>query len=441
MHMQNGVMAMATSEVVTPPARTSDLRNYIAVTAAYWADTLTDGAVRMLVLFYFFTLGYTPFQVASLFLFYEIFGVFTNLFGGWLAARFGLKATLFMGLAIQLLALSMLALVPEAWLNVPFVMVAQAFGGIAKDLTKMSSKSAVKLIVAEDAPSALFKWVAILTGSKNALKGIGFFVGGFLLSAIGFRSGLAILASLVAIALIGSLLFLRGNLGSSNKKAKFQQIFSQNRAVNMLAAARLFLFGARDVWFVVGLPVFLYSVLGWNFWQVGTFLAIWIIGYGMVQASAPAILQWRMAHGGEPDGRTAMWLAAGLALIPAGIALALSGGLLPQTVVVVGLIGFGVIFALNSAVHSYLILAYTDSDKVAMNVGFYYMANAGGRLIGTVLSGLLYQYGVQQSVHGGLIWCLSAAVGFVVMAALISFALPTQTVPRTRAIQLKAEGD
>jgi MFS family permease len=426
--------------VFANPDKSTDIRNYITVTAAYWADTLTDGAVRMLVLFYFFTLGYTPFQVASLFIFYEVFGVLTNLFGGWLAARSGLKTTLFMGLGIQIIALSMLAIMPDAWLSVPLVMVAQAFGGIAKDLTKMSSKSAVKLIVAEDAPAALFKWVAILTGSKNALKGVGFFVGGLLLSVVGFRTGLIILASVVALALAGALLFLRGNLGTTNKKAKFQQMFSHNPAVNMLAAARLFLFGSRDVWFVVGLPVFLYSVLGWNFWQVGTFLAIWVIGYGFIQASAPHIIQQRLA-GGEPDGRTASWLAAGLALIPAGIALTLLLGIAPQLVVVGGLILFGVIFALNSAVHSYLILAYTDSDKVAMNVGFYYMANAGGRLVGTVLSGLLYQYGVAQSPTGGLIWCLVAAVLFVAIAALLSLALPKNTPLRTRPVQLAVDGD
>jgi MFS family permease len=421
---------MATAEVTAPAKRSGDLRNYILVTGAYWADTLTDGAIRMLVLFYFFERGFTPFQVASLFIFYEVFGIVTNLIGGWLAARLGLKVTLFAGLSTQVIALGMLALVSPLWLTVPYVMVAQALSGIAKDLTKMSSKSAVKLVVPEDAPSTLYKWVAILTGSKNALKGIGFFVGGLLLTLFGFQSSLLILAGLVLTALISTATLMRGNLGTANKKAKFRQMFSKNRAVNMLAAARLFLFGSRDVWFVVGLPVFLYTVVGWNFWQVGGFMAVWIIGYGIVQASAPSVVRRRVeGQGGEPDGKTATWLAFALAVFPAGIALALIGGVDPTIVVVAGLIAFGVVFAMNSAVHSYLILAYTDSDKVAMNVGFYYMANAGGRLTGTVLSGLIYQW-------YGLVGCLWASVAFVLTAGLLSLLLPTNTTPRIRPIKL-----
>jgi MFS family permease len=421
---------MTTAEATAPAKPAGDLRNYVLVTAAYWADTLTDGAIRMLVLFYFFERGYTPFQVASLFIFYEVFGVVTNLVGGWLGARLGLKATLFLGLGTQLVALSMLGLVDPRWLSVPYVMVAQALSGIAKDLTKMSSKSAVKLVVPEDAPSTLYKWVAILTGSKNALKGIGFFLGGLLLTLVGFQSSLLIFAALVLTALVGTALLMRGGLGTANKKAKFRQMFSKNQAVNMLAAARLFLFGARDVWFVVGLPVFLYTVLGWDFWQVGAFMAIWIIGYGIVQASAPGIIRRRgESQGGEPDGTTATWLAFALAAFPAGIALALMAGVDPTVVVVAGLIAFGVIFAMNSAVHSYLILAYTDSDKVAMNVGFYYMANAGGRLAGTVLSGVLYQW-------YGLIGCLWASVAFVLAAGLLSRLLPTNTTTRTQPNRL-----
>jgi len=429
---------MATAEAAAPRRQSGDLRNYILVTAGYWADTLTDGAIRMLVLFAFFQRGYTPFQVASLFIFYEVFGVVTNLVGGWLAARLGLKATLFGGLSTQVLALSMLAFAPEPWLTVPYVMAAQALSGIAKDLTKMSSKSAVKLVVPENAPSTLYKWVAILTGSKNALKGIGFFVGGLLLTAFGFQPSLRILAGVVLTTLVATALLMRGGLGSANKKARFQQMFSNNRAVNMLAAARLFLFGARDVWFVVGLPVFLYTVVGWNFWQVGGFMAIWVIGYGIVQASAPSFVRRRVdrpgrpstsSGRGEPDGKTATWLAFALAVFPTGIALALMANIDPTMVVVAGLIAFGVIFAMNSAVHSYLILAYTDSDKVAMNVGFYYMANAGGRLVGTVLSGLLYQW-------YGLIGCLWASVAFVLAAGLLSLLLPTNTAARTQPIQL-----
>jgi MFS family permease len=423
------------------PAARAGLRNYILVTAAYWSDTVTDGATRMLVLFYFYSLGYTPFAVASLFIFYEVFGILTNLFGGYIGARFGLKTTLFIGLGTQLVALSMLAFAPQGWLVVAYVMVSQALSGIAKDMTKMSSKSAVKLIVPENASATLYRWVSILTGSKNALKGVGFFLGGLLLTLVDFQTALMLLVALVGGTLILAALLMRGGLGQANKKAKFGQMFSRNGAVNKLAAARIFLFGARDVWFVVGLPVFLSSVLGWTFWQSGGFLAVWVIGYGIVQAATPGLLRSRVEEQHEPDGRTATILAFVLAVLPAGIALSLSAGVAPSTVVVAGLILFGAVFALNSAVHSYLILAYTDSDKVAMSVGFYYMANASGRLAGTVLSGALYQWGLQSGPSNGLIACLWASTAFVLVAGLLSLLLPRHIGPRSKPIKLDDLGE
>jgi MFS family permease len=399
--------------------RPGDLRNYALVTGAYWADTIADGAIRMLVLFYFYDLGYSPLAVASLFLFYEAFGIATNLVGGFLAARLGLKATLVMGLGTQIVAVGMLAVAPGAWLVVPYVMAAQALSGIAKDLTKMSSKSAVRLVVPEGSPGALYRWVAILTGSKNALKGVGFFVGGVLLTVVGFQTAMAILAALVGTALVVVLAMMRGDLDTPSAEAKFRHVFSNSRAVNVLAAARVFLFASRDVWFVVGLPVYLRTALGWTFWEVGTFLAIWVIGYGIVQASAPRLLR---RHAPDPDGGTATWLAFVLAAFPAAIAIALAADVDPTLAIVGGLIAFGAIFALNSAVHSYLILAYAQDHKVAMDVGFYYMANAFGRLAGTVLSGALYQW-------QGLQACLWASVAFVLAAALLSRLLPRTPAP------------
>jgi MFS family permease len=414
---------------VTDPAlttRSGDIRNYALVTGAYWADTVADGALRILVLFYFYDRGYSPFEVASLFLFYEVFGIVTNLVGGWLAARFGLKATLLMGLGTQLGAIGMLLFAPSAWLVVPYVMASQALSGIAKDLTKMSSKSAVKLVAPTDAPDALFRWVAVLTGSKNALKGVGFFVGGMLLTVVGFKPALAVLLVLVLTALIVVVALMRGELGRPDAAAKFSHIFSNDRAVNVLAAARVFLFASRDVWFVVGLPVFLRTELGWSFWEAGAFLAVWVIGYGAVQAATPGFARKR-ADGtrAEPDGRVAAWLAFVLAACPAGMALALERGVDPTLVVFAGLAAFGVVFALNSTVHSYLILAYAENARVAMSVGFYYMANAGGRLIGTILSGLLYQW-------NGLTACLWASVAFVLAAGLLSLLLPASSAVRAR---------
>lgn len=411
-----------------------DLRNYVLVTAAYWADTLADGASRILVLFFFYNLGYTPFELATIFAFYELFGIFTNLVGGWLAARFGLKFTLFGGLGVQIVALSMLALAPESWLVVPYVMASQALSGIAKDLTKMSSKSAVKLVVNDGDEGALFRWVSILTGSKNALKGVGFFLGGVLLTLVGFQTAMLILAGVVLTALIATATLMHGGLGTVNAKAKFRHMFSQNRAVNVLAAARIFLFASRDVWFVVGLPVFLRTVLGWSFWEVGGFLAIWVIGYGAVQASAPKFVRRRAAEGhGEPDGRTAALIAFVLAFFPAAIAIALSADVDETFAIVFGLAAFGVIFAFNSAVHSYLILSYSHGDKVAMNVGFYYTANAAGRLIGTLLSGLLYQW-------QGLTACLWASVIFVIAAGLLSLMLPNQRAGAASGASFSSDG-
>ena len=395
----------------------ADRRQYALVTAAYWMFTLTDGALRMLVLLHFHSLGYSTIAVASLFLFYEVFGVVTNLVGGWVGARVGLNRTLYGGLALQVVALGMMV-VPSSWLVVPYVMVAQALSGIAKDLTKMSSKSTIKLLVTEDAASTLFKWVAILTGSKNALKGIGFFLGSVLLTTVGFRGSFALMAGSMALVLIVALWLLTSDLGQTTAKPKWTQLFAKTPAINLLSGARCLLFGARDVWFVVGLPVFLSVHLGWTFWQVGGYLAGWVIGYGVIQSFAPQLLRrW----GRNPDGRTAVILAGMLALVMGLVALALGTTLDPTSIVVGGLLLFGIIFALNSAVHSYLILAYTDRAHVAMNVGFYYMANASGRLLGTILSGILYQ-------TGGLAACLWAAAIFSGLAALCSLWLPQGTV-------------
>ncbi|MEA2079122.1 MAG: organoarsenical effux MFS transporter ArsJ [Pseudomonadota bacterium] len=391
------------------------LRNYLVVTAGYWAFTITDGAIRMLVVLYFHKLGYSPLQIAFLFLFYEFFGVVTNLVGGWVGSRIGLNLTMHIGMGMQVLALGMLT-VPDVWLTVPYVMFAQALSGIAKDLNKMSAKASVKLMVPTEADAKLFKWVAVLTGSKNSLKGAGFFIGAFLLAVTGFRNALFILSGGLFLVLIAAVILLPRELGKSKARIKFTQIFSKTREINWLSAARFFLFGSRDVWFVVGLPVFLSSVLGWSHTQVGGFLALWVIGYGIVQASAPRLLK-NTHHAQGPDGATARFWVFVLALFPAGIALALMQGWDPTLSIVIGLAAFGIVFAINSAVHSYLILAYSDRDKVAMNVGFYYMANAGGRLVGTLLSGWVYQ-------EWGLTGCLWWSVVFVVVAGLLSLPLP-----------------
>ncbi len=392
----------------------SGLRHYLTVTGGYWAFTVTDGAIRMLVVLYFDRLGYSPFEIAMLFLFYEFFGIVTNLVGGWLGARVGLNRCMHIGMILQIGALMMLT-VPDAWLSVAYVMTAQAISGIAKDLNKMSAKAGVKLFLPERGEAKLFRWIAMLTGSKNALKGAGFFVGALLLAWLGFRGALFALTGMLVIALLITWVLLPADLGRTKDSAKFTQMFSKNPAVNRLSAARFFLFGARDVWFVVGLPVFLYNQLGWSFMQVGGFLALWVVGYGIVQAVVPALL--RRGASAPPDGRTvAMW-AGILCLLPAAMAAMLHGGIDPEPVLMAGLTAFGIVFAINSAVHSFLIVSWSDRDKVSMNVGFYYMANAGGRLAGTVLSGAIYQ-------GAGITGCLWWSAAFVLAAALISLFLP-----------------
>ena len=408
----------------------SALQQYAIVTANYWAFTLTDGALRMLVVFHFHELGYSTLEIAFLFLFYEFFGILTNLYGGWLGARFGLRLTLWCGTLMQVAALLMLIPVADTWpkwWSVAYVMAAQAISGIAKDLNKMSAKSAIKTVVPETPEDhtrgerQLFQWVAILTGSKNALKGVGFFLGGLLLTTIGFNAAMAVMAAGLFTAFLLTLV-LPGEIGRMKQKPGFTALFSKSQGINVLSLARFFLFGARDVWFVVALPVFLQAALGWRFWEVGGFMGLWVIGYGIVQGAAPAL---RRAWGqSAPPGVAAVqfWSAL-LTAIPALIAIALWRQVgQPGVAVVVGLMVFGVVFAMNSSIHSYMVLAYTDAESVSLNVGFYYMANAAGRLLGTVLSGALF-------LVGGLPVCLGASAVLVALAALVSSRLPPPRLP------------
>ncbi len=393
------------------------LRNYVLVTVAYWTFTLTDGALRMLVLLHFHTLGYSPFQLALLFVLYEVLGAVTNLFGGMVAARGGLKDTLLGGLVLQIGALFMLSGLSGSWsvaFQVSWVLVAQGLSGVAKDLTKLSAKSAIKLVLPEGDHGSLFKWVALLTGSKNALKGVGFFLGGALLAGLGFESSLWALAGLLGAVVALTGLALPATLGRPESKPGFARLFSKRRAVNVLSGARLFLFCSRDVWFVVALPVFLSEELGWSFTEVGGYLAAWVMGYGAIQSLAPRISR----HGpNRNDARTARQWSAALAISPLLMVGALQVGYPPGVTVLIGLAGFGILFAVNSSLHSYLILAYSSRERVAADVGFYYMSNAVGRLVGTLLSGAMYQL-------AGLTACLLAAGGMLGITLVLSLALP-----------------
>ncbi len=403
------------------------LGQYLIVTANYWAFTLTDGALRMLVVLYFHQLGYAPLEIALLFVFYEAFGIATNLVGGWLGARIGLNRIMNIGLLLQVIALSAL-LVPSDYLTVFWVMAAQALSGIAKDLNKMSAKSAIKFLVPSDKSASLFKWVARLTGSKNTLKGVGFFLGGTLLATLGFRSAILVMAAALFIVWLCSIVLLKDNRASKssareiNNKPKFRDIFSKSPAINTLSAARLFLFGARDVWFVVALPVYLSSTIGWTQTFVGGFLAAWVIFYGLVQSSTPSLYKPSVSK--HSIGKIAFKWSLPLALIPTLIALSLVNQSHAETSLVIGLLIFGGFFAINSALHSFLIVHFASSDNVSLDVGFYYMANASGRLLGTILSGYVYQ------AHG-LEACLIISSLFIATAACLSLRLDSKPSEQT----------
>jgi len=396
------------------------LRNYAIVTASYWAFTLVDGALRMLVLLHFFRLGYTPFMLAFLFLLYEAAGIAANLGGGWLAARFGIPRMLAVGQALQIAGLVMLSLLDPGWTaaaSVAWVVAAQGIAGIAKDVTKTASKSAIKATAAEGS-GQLFRWVAWFTGSKNAMKGIGFFMGGLLLDLVGFRPALWLMAGLLLVVLVAGLALLPAELGKARSSKSVRELFGKSRGVNLLAAARIFMFGARDVWFVVGLPVFLYAN-GWRFLEVGGFLAAWTIAYGGIQAMAPSLVT-RSADGLSREVPAARVWAGLLVAVPVALTLLLQAPGLwrPDLVLVIGLALFGLPFAVNSSLHSYLILAYAGSEKAAEDVGFYYAANATGRLLGILLSGVLYQV-------GGMTACLIGSVVMLAICWLVTFLLPT----------------
>ena len=396
----------------------TNIRNYIVVTAAYWGFTLTDGALRMLVLLHFHTLGYSPFELATLFLLYELMGVLTNLIGGWLGSRFGVKLTLLSGLALQVFSLFLLSFLNPLWpaiFSLVFVLFAQGLSGVAKDLSKMSSKSAIKLVVPKSNHSTLFKLVALLTGSKNALKGVGFFLGGVLLSVCGFVYALWIMAGALFALLILSGWLLPNSMGKASTKAKIKEIFSKSRPINILSMARVFLFGARDVWFVVALPVFLLSELNWNFKAVGGFLALWIIGYGIVQSLAPSLIKSSEDGHSKELKYASAWMVI-LCLVTFAITLAIAFQFHIALSLLIGLAIFGFCFAVNSALHSYLILNFSNVDNVALSVGFYYSANAAGRLLGTLFSGIAYQI-------AGLTGALAVALSMLIIATVFTMLL------------------
>ena len=384
-------------------------RELLLVTVCYCMFMLSDGALRMLVLLHLHDIGQTPLALALLLLPYEAAGVVTNLLGGWLGGRFGQKPVLLTGLALQVVA-CLLLVVDAAWLTLPYVMGTQVLSGIAKDLAKNAAKSYVRMLAPAAPSGTLFRLLAGMTGSKNAMKGLGFFAGGALLASAGFRgTNLAL-----AILLLGMLLLAAGTLPGTAPRARpaLAAVLVQAAPVHWLAVARLFLFGSRDAWFAVALPLFLSGAWELSSGAVGGFLALWVIGYGTMQAVAPKLVRVRDLAGG-----TSVAAATTLALLAP---LALTGFAVhapqPNGWVLAGLLLYGAVFAVTSSLHSWLVVAMAGAESTAERVGFYYAANALGRLGGTLASGWLF--GSYVSASDGLFATLVAAGIAVVVAAL-----------------------
>lgn len=395
----------------------TSISHYLIVTSSYLGFTLSDGALRMLVLFYFFKLGFSPLTLALLFLLYEFAGVIANLGGGWLTTRFGIRIMLLVGLSLQIIGLIFLSLLDPSFdyiLSIIWVLAAQGISGLAKDFTKTASKSAIKSMEV-DGRQGLFYWVSWFTGSKNAMKGIGFFLGGILLTKFGFQNSLWVMAGSLGLVLLLVSFLLPKNLGTSRPSGRIKELFSKSPEVNKIALARIFLFGGRDIWFVVAIPIFLYTN-GWDFWEVGGFLAGWTVFYGLVQAIAPNIIY--VTNNGKKTVSSTSILVWSISL--ALVSLFLLGIMSAKTdllLLLSGLILFGFVFAINSSLHSFLIVAYAGSKKAAEDIGFYYAANAAGRLFGTFLSGLLFQ-------QGGVLACLAGTTLFLIATSFVVWRLP-----------------
>ncbi|CAM9245362.1 unnamed protein product [Scytosiphon promiscuus] len=432
--------AAAKSSAAQPVAA---MRNLYTAAMSYNGYTVTDGALRLIVLLHAADLGFNAIEIAFMFSAYEVAGVFTNLFGGVAGSKYGLRCTLLTSLTLQIACLAALTQtepilgdLKEAtpgstrYLEATIYITAwQALAGVAKDLMKLTGKATPKLVTKEGAEGRLFQLVAWLTGMKNALKGFGSFLGALLVAQIGYVDSLWILVGICGIFVPVGIFGMDRGLGvSPGKNIDWKSLFSKGRNVNVLSAARFFLFGSRDVWFEIGLPLFLRVELGWKRELVGLILAGYIVIYGNLQAASTKLYKNADGTSRQPTGAAAYKWAAYCSLAPliTGIATYFThkvaeSDLATALVLITGVVAFAAMFAVNSSVHSYLIVSYSNKDKVAMDLGFYYMANAMGRLVGVLVGGFLYHY---TSDDFGLSMCLIVACPFLVAAAAIAYRLP-----------------
>lgn len=405
---------------------------FAIISVSYLLFTITDGAVRMIVLLHAYQQQFSALDVAIMFSMYEAAGIITNLAAGMLGARWGIKTTLLWGLTVQLFGLGMLFGWQEDWSKaeaIIYVTASQMLCGVAKDLTKLGGKTVTKLVTPEGKNSSLFKLVSLITGWKNSLKGAGYFLGAATVG-VNYYMSLGILCGLVVAAMPWAIIGLSNQLGRTRKEnVSFSQLFNNNHNINTLSLSRVFLFASRDLWFEVPLPFFLRSAesgIGWSRALTGAFLAIFIIVYGQVQSWTPQVVLQPLRQS-PPDKYGAFWWAASL-VVP----LSILGGIMLGTgiygpgvdpapaivAITVLLYSFCVLFAVNSAIHSYLIVRYAQSDKVAMQVGVYYASNALGRLVGTMLSGVLYTY-AGDTVEERFGVCLFSSVLFALISTAV----------------------
>jgi len=231
------------------------LRPFVIISITYLLFTVTDGAIRMIVLLHAYSKSFSALQVAVMFTLYELAGVFTNLAAGMMGARWGIRFTLIVGLCLQIFSYGLLFGWNDDWSQrtaIIYVTIAQMFAGIAKDLTKLGGKTVTKLVTPEGRHTRLFRLVSLLTGWKNSLKGVGYFRGSALLE-VSYDAALGFMIGLIVIAMPFAIFGLDKNLGTAKKKnASLKEIFVlDNFNLNVLSLARLFLFASRDFWFEV----------------------------------------------------------------------------------------------------------------------------------------------------------------------------------------------
>jgi MFS family permease len=409
------------------------IKPFVVISASYLLFTVTDGGIRTIVLFNAFQRKFSAFEVSIMFVLYELAGTFTNFLAGIAGARWGLKATMLAGLFLQLGGIGMLFGWSEKFTKeqaIIFVTIAQMLSGISKDLVKLGGKAVTKLVTPDSKQGVLYKRVSMITGLKNSLKGVGYFLGGALVQWSYFGA-LGVMMGIVLLAIPWPALGLESGLGRTRREnITWRSVFKKNHNIQALSAARFFLFASRDAWFDVPLPFYLRSKegFGWERAAAAALLGAWIILYGQVQSWTPQLVAKPLKQFPANKYHAALW--AGInAVIPLvlGCFLQFSDifrahdvrAMMP--ILLVGVFVFAIIFAINSSIHSYLAVKYSEGDKIAVDIGFYYMSNSAGRLFGTLVGGALFEF--VGNYTNGFAACFWFSLCLTVVAAAITPAL------------------